>query len=279
MDDVLFLSNESGFQSDWKTIYHRDALFWASHEYHTDGIMRTLVPTVSYLTRQFNLSPAIEFAIVETLELLLVRVFQSWKKPTPTFLDGLERHKRVFLKHLPLYTVAVVDIVTKYIEPSIKLDLPSLKRIAKVDYGADQNMLAVEFEVIKLLDCECRASLLLGAVERFSKDYLLPLNVASKETIAHLGIKLLRVVTADRMAIYSSLETFMKDAAAFRRFKSSKLILAGSIVITILYLMPKVRHSRPILQQILEPLADECCIQATNLLYLRDAILRVIGKK
>uniref|UniRef100_A0AAG5DTX0 Uncharacterized protein n=1 Tax=Anopheles atroparvus TaxID=41427 RepID=A0AAG5DTX0_ANOAO len=203
MDDGLLLSNDSGFQSDWKSIYHRDALFWASHENHTDSIMRTLVSAISSLSWQFNLSPVIEFTTVETLELLLVRVFQSWLKSTPTVLEELDRHKRAFLKQLPLYTVAVVDIVTKFIEPSIKLDLAALRRAAKADYSAGQNMLSLEFEVIKLLDCECRSSLLLGAVERFSKDYLLPLNVASKEMISQVGIKLLRVVTARRMAIYS----------------------------------------------------------------------------
>uniref|UniRef100_A0A182SAW8 Cyclin N-terminal domain-containing protein n=1 Tax=Anopheles maculatus TaxID=74869 RepID=A0A182SAW8_9DIPT len=223
-NNVLNLSNESGFQSDWKSIYHQDALLWASHEYETDAIMKPLVELVFQLARQFKLSPAMEFTTIDTLELLLVRAFQSWTKSPAMVLDSLERHKCTFLRQLPMYVVAVVDIVAKYINVGMKLDLVGLKRAAKVS-DSSSNILAVEFEVIKILDCE----------------------------------------------------TSIKDKECFRRFKSNKLILAGAIIITILYLLPATRHSKALLNKVIEPLAYDCCVQATNLIYLRDAVLRVIG--
>ncbi|XP_053673543.1 uncharacterized protein LOC128723804 [Anopheles nili] len=277
-EDALILSNDSGFHSDWKSIYHRDALFWASHEYHTDPIMKTIVRTVFSLAKQFNLSPAIEFTVIDTLELLLVRVFQSWMQLKATSLQLLHRKKEAFLRQLPLYTVAVVDIVAKYIDASVKLNLVALKRAAKASVSC-QNMLTIEFEVIKILDSELQSSLLLGAVERFSKEYLLPLNITSKENIAVIGLKLLRLATSERLRIYDSLKASIRDRDSFHRFKSSKLILAGSIVITILHLLPTARRSKAVLNQILEPLADDCCVQATNLIYLRDAMLRVISNR
>uniref|UniRef100_A0A182XZW0 Uncharacterized protein n=1 Tax=Anopheles stephensi TaxID=30069 RepID=A0A182XZW0_ANOST len=275
-NNALSLSNESGFQSDWKSIYHRDALLWASHEYETDAIMKPLVELVFHLTRQFKLSPAIEFTTIDTLELLLVRVFQSWMKSSQAAPDSLDRQKDIFLRQLPMYVVAVVDIVAKYINLGMKLDLVGLKRAAKVS-DSGPNILTVEFEVIKILDSELRSSLLLGAFERFSKEYLLPLNVANNETIETIGIRLLRLVIAERVHIYESLKTSIKDRECFRRFKSNKLILAGAIIVTILYLIPATRHSKAILNKVIEPLAYDCCVQATNLIYLRDAVLRVIG--
>ncbi|XP_035916077.1 uncharacterized protein LOC118517086 [Anopheles stephensi] len=275
-NNALSLSNESGFQSDWKSIYHRDALLWASHEYETDAIMKPLVELVFHLTRQFKLSPAIEFTTIDTLELLLVRAFQSWMKSSQAGPDSLERQKDIFLRQLPMYVVAVVDIVAKYINLGMKLDLVGLKRVAKVS-DSGPNILTVEFEVIKILDSELRSSLLLGAFERFSKEYLLPLNVANNETIETIGIRLLRLVIAERVHIYESLKTSIKDRECFRRFKSNKLILAGAIIVTILYLIPATRHSKAILNKVIEPLAYDCCVQATNLIYLRDAVLRVIG--
>ncbi|XP_052898223.1 uncharacterized protein LOC128304995 [Anopheles moucheti] len=270
---ALMLSNESGFQTDWKSLYHRDALVWASHEYEADSIMKPLVKLAFCLARQFNLSPAIEFTSIDTLELLLVRAFQSWMKSSP---ESLERSKSAFLHQLPMYVVAVVDIVAKYIDIGIKLDLKALKRAANVS-DSSCNMLAVEFEVIKILDSELRSSLLLGAFERFSKQYLTPLNIASSESIWNIGLRLLRLVTAERTLIYNSLKTSMKDNECFRRFKSNKLILAGAIIITVLYVIPATRHSKAILNKVIEPLADDCCVQATNLIYLRDAVLRVIA--
>ncbi|XP_050078354.1 uncharacterized protein LOC126565239 [Anopheles maculipalpis] len=275
-NNVLNLSNESGFQTDWKTIYHRDALLWASHEYETDAIMKPLVELVLYLTREFKLSPAIEFTTIDTLEMLLVRAFQGWTKSSQTGPESLEHQKRIFLRQLPMYVVAVVDIVAKYINIGTKLDLVGLKRAVKVS-DSSANILTVEFEVIKILDSELRSSLLLGAFERFSKEYLLPLNVASHETVGNIGIRLLRLVIAEREHIYHSLKTSIKDNECFRRFKSNKLILAGAIIITILYLIPATRHSKAILNKVIEPLAYDCCVQSTNLLYLRDAVLRVIG--
>uniref|UniRef100_A0A182RJ94 Cyclin N-terminal domain-containing protein n=1 Tax=Anopheles funestus TaxID=62324 RepID=A0A182RJ94_ANOFN len=258
--DALMLSNESGFQTDGKTLYHRDALLWASHEFETDSIMKSLVELVFCLTKQFNLSPAVEFTTIDTLELLLIRIFQSWMKSSSTGSDSVERKKGPFLRQLPMY-VSVVDIVAKYIHIGMKLDLVALKRAAKVS-DSFTNMLAVEFEVIKILDSELRSSLLLGAFERFSKQYLTPLNIASNEHIWNIGL---------------SLKTSMKDKECFRRFKANKLILAGAIIITVLYVIPATRHSKAILNQVIEPLADDCCVQATNLIYLRDAVLRVIG--
>ncbi|XP_049288027.1 uncharacterized protein LOC125766272 [Anopheles funestus] len=274
--DALMLSNESGFQTDWKTLYHRDALLWASHEFETDSIMKSLVELVFCLTKQFNLSPAVEFTTIDTLELLLIRTFQSWMKSSSAGSDSVERKKGPFLRQLPMYVVAVVDIVAKYIHIGMKLDLVALKRAAKVS-DSFTNMLAVEFEVIKILDSELRSSLLLGAFERFSKQYLTPLNIASNEHIWNIGLRLLRLVTAERTLIYNSLKTSMKDKECFRRFKANKLILAGAIIITVLYVIPATRHSKAILNQVIEPLADDCCVQATNLIYLRDAVLRVIG--
>ncbi|XP_053663198.1 uncharacterized protein LOC128712327 [Anopheles marshallii] len=270
--DALMLSNESGFQTDWKSLYHRDALLWASHEYEADFIMKPLGKLVFCLARQFNLSPAIEFTTIDTLELLLVRAFQSWMKSSP---ESLERNQSAFLHQLPMYVVAVVDIVAKYIHIGIKLDLTALKRAAKVS-DSSTNMLAVEFEVIKILDTELRSSLLLGAFERFSKQYLTPLHIATNESVWNIGLRLLRLVTAERTLIYNSLKTSMKDNECFRRFKSNKLILAGAIIITVLYVIPATRHSKAILDKVIEPLADDCCVQATNLIYLRDAVLRVI---
>uniref|UniRef100_A0A182W7G3 Uncharacterized protein n=1 Tax=Anopheles minimus TaxID=112268 RepID=A0A182W7G3_9DIPT len=274
--DALILSNESGFQTDWKSLYHRDALLWASHEYETDAIMKPLVELVFTLARQFNFSPAIEFTTIDTLELLLVRAFQSWMQSSLTVPDSFERHKYEFLRKLPMYVVAVVDIVAKYINIGIKLDLAALRRVAKVT-DSSTNMLAMEFEVIKILDSELRSSLLLGAFERFSKQYLAPLNIESNEFIWNIGLRLLRLVIAERTHIYNSLKTSMKDEGCFRRFKSNKLILAGAIIITVLYLIPGTRHSKAILNRVIEPLAEDCCVQATNLIYLRDAVLRVIA--
>uniref|UniRef100_A0A6E8VTZ9 NR LBD domain-containing protein n=1 Tax=Anopheles coluzzii TaxID=1518534 RepID=A0A6E8VTZ9_ANOCL len=276
-NEELVLSNESGFQGDWKTIYHRDALLWASHEYDTDSIMKPLAQMVIGLANQFNLSPTIEFTTIDTLELLLVRAFQSWMQSPVTFPDTVEQQKDAFLRQLPMYVVAVFDIVAKYSNLGSKLDLAAMKRAAKVSVAIDTNMLTVEFEVIKILDSELRSSLLLGAFERFSKQYLLPLNIESKETIASIGVRLLRVAVAERALIYDSLKTSMKDMECFRRFKSNKLILAGAIILTVLYLVPAARHSSVLLNQVAVPLADDCCVQSTNLIYLRDAILRVIG--
>ncbi|XP_040169011.1 uncharacterized protein LOC120903563 isoform X2 [Anopheles arabiensis] len=253
-NEELVLSNESGFQGDWKTIYHRDALLWASHEYDTDSIMKPLAQMVIGLANQFHLSPTIEFTTIDTLELLLVRAFQSWMQSPVTFPDTVEQQKDAFLRQLPMYVVAVFDIVAKYSNLGSKLDLAAMKRAAKL-----------------------RSSLLLGAFERFSKQYLLPLNIESKETIASIGVRLLRVAVAERALIYDSLKTSMKDMECFRRFKSNKLILAGAIILTVLYLIPAARHSSVLLNQVAVPLADDCCVQSTNLIYLRDAILRVIG--
>ncbi|XP_058056854.1 uncharacterized protein LOC131208218 [Anopheles bellator] len=279
MEDGLNLSYESGFHSDWKSIYNRDILFWTSHDYHTDPAMRTIVETISFLAEKLTLSPAVEFSAIDALELLLVRAFQSWKEPvTATKPGALEVSKGRFLKQLPTYIVAVLDITAKYMDASIKLDLATLRRLVHAN-GPSDSMLSVEFEVIKILGNEFRSSLLLGAVERFTKEYLIPLNVTKKETISRLGLKLLRLVTAERAAIYGSLRNSIKDEASFRRFKASKLILAGSITLTVLHLIPAVRHSKPILHQILEPIADDCGVQATNLIYLRDAIiLQVIDR-
>uniref|UniRef100_A0A182PD17 Uncharacterized protein n=1 Tax=Anopheles epiroticus TaxID=199890 RepID=A0A182PD17_9DIPT len=276
-NEELALSNESGFQGDWKSIFHRDALIWASHEYDTDSIMKPLAEFVFTLSSQFRLSPAIEFTTIDTLELLLVRAFQGWMQTSSTFPDAFERHKTAFLRQLPLYVVAVFDIVTKYNNLGLKLDLAAMKRAAKVSGSTSANMLSVEFEVIKILDSELRSSLLLGAFERFCKEYLLPLNIESKEVIGSIGMKLLRLAVAERALVYDSLKTSMKDKECFRRFKSNKLILAGAIIITILYLIPATRNSNAILNQVVVPLADDCCVQATNLIYLRDALLRVIG--
>ncbi|XP_052868102.1 uncharacterized protein LOC128274056 [Anopheles cruzii] len=277
MDDGLNLSYESGFHSDWKSIYNRDILFWSSHDYHTDSAMRAIVETICFLAEKFSLSPAVEFSAIDALELLLVRAFQSWKEPVAAKPGAFEVSKGRFLKQLPTYIVAVLDITAKYMDASIKLDLAALRRLVHAN-GPSDSMLAVEFEVIKILGNEFRSSLLLGAVERFTKEYLLPLNVTKKETISRLGLKLLRLVTAERAAIYGSLRNSIKDEASFRRFKASKLILAGSITLTVLHLIPAVRHSKPILHQILEPIADDCGVQATNLIYLRDAILQVIER-
>uniref|UniRef100_A0A182JRU5 Uncharacterized protein n=1 Tax=Anopheles christyi TaxID=43041 RepID=A0A182JRU5_9DIPT len=275
-NEELVLSNESGFQGDWKSIYHRDALIWASHEYDTDSIMKPLAELVICFSSKFNLSPTIEFTTIDTLELLLVRAFQNWMQSATPFPESVEQQKAAFLRQLPIYTVAVFDIVAKYTNLGSKLELAAVKRAAKVN-GSTANMLTVEFEVIKILDSELRSSLLLGAFERFSKQYLLPLNVESKENIGSIGIKLLRVALAERALVYDSLKTAMKDKECFRRFKSNKLILAGAVIITLLYLIPATRHSNVILNQVVVPLAEDCCVQAKNLIYLRDAILRVVG--
>lgn len=155
-NEELVLSNESGFQGDWKTIYHRDALLWASHEYDTDSIMKPLAQMVIGLANQFHLSPTIEFTTIDTLELLLVRAFQSWMQSPVTFPDTVEQQKDAFLRQLPMYVVAVFDIVAKYSNLGSKLDLAAMKRAAKVSVAIDTNMLTVEFEVIKILDSEVR---------------------------------------------------------------------------------------------------------------------------
>uniref|UniRef100_A0A182QKF1 Uncharacterized protein n=1 Tax=Anopheles farauti TaxID=69004 RepID=A0A182QKF1_9DIPT len=274
--EALLLSSESGFQSDWKAAYHKDTLFWATNDYDTDAIMKPIAETVLYIVQKFNLSSEMEFTTIDTMELLFVRAFQSWMdQSTAVQPDSVERKMGTFLHHLPIYTVAVIDIVAKYVKIGMKLDLVALKRVAKVRDGSS-NVLAAEFDVIKLLDTEVRSSLLLGAVERFSMQYLLPLNVASKETIGRIGIMLLRFTIAERALIYNSLKTSIKNPNCFRRFKANKLILAGAIVLAILHLLPTARHHKPILDQVIQPLADDCCVLESNLIYLRDAIVRAI---
>ncbi|XP_035772658.1 uncharacterized protein LOC118456201 isoform X2 [Anopheles albimanus] len=290
MYDELNLSYESEAASgDWKACYQRDVQYWMSHELQTDPVMPVLVRTMASLAKQFQLAPAIEFSALDTLELLLVRAYQSWTRQSMPAPDALGRSMTQFLAQLPVYTVAVLDVVSKYIDASVKLDLGAVKRAANVTMPPGANMLSVEFEVMKLLENEFRSSLLLGAVERFTKQYLLPLMVPAtkqKETIAQAGVKLLRIAIAERGTIYSSLKTSIKDETSFRRFKANKLILAGSITLAILQLItPGCTASSSStgnlasqhLQRILEPLADDCSVQATNLLYLRDAILGAVG--
>ncbi|XP_050094131.1 uncharacterized protein LOC126576868 [Anopheles aquasalis] len=290
MYDELNLSYESESASDWKVCYQRDVQYWMSHELQTDTVMPDLVRTVASLAKQFNLPPAIEFSALDTLELLLVRAYQSWMKQSMPAPDALGRNMSQFLAQLPLYTVAVLDVVSKYIDASVKLDLGAVKRATNVTIPPGASMLSVEFEVMKLLENEFRSSLLLGAVERFTKQYLIPLLrpvTQQKETIARAGVKLLRITIAERGTIYSSLKTAIKDETSFRRFKANKLILAASITLAILQLITAGRNtssnsgSQPqhqqLLQRILEPLADDCSVQATNLLYLRDAILGAVG--
>uniref|UniRef100_A0A182NTK9 Uncharacterized protein n=1 Tax=Anopheles dirus TaxID=7168 RepID=A0A182NTK9_9DIPT len=274
----LLLSSESGFQSDWKAPYHKDAQFWAANEYDTDSIMKAIAEMVGHIAQQFNLSPEMEFTVVDTMELLFVRAFKSCVQQQPgtsALPDAVDRKMDTFMRQLPIYTVAVIDIVAKYVKIGTKLDLVALKRVAKVRNGGS-NMLAAEFDVIKLLDTEVHSSLLLGAVERFSMHYLLPLNVAGKETVGQIGIKLLRFTIAERALIYNSLKTSVRNPNCFRRFKTNKLILAGAIVLGVLYLLPGAHHSKTILDQVIQPLANDCCVQESNLIYLRDAILRAI---
>ncbi|XP_062551372.1 uncharacterized protein LOC134216520 isoform X2 [Armigeres subalbatus] len=118
-------------------------------------------------------------------------------------------------------------------------------------------------------------SLLLGAVERFAKDHILTIDVVGKDHFGKVGVKLLRVVYAQKHYIYKSLRSRVSSEDMFVRFKSNKLILAAAIVMAILKLCGV--DQQQVVDSVAETLSNECFVEAMNIIFLRDAILNVFN--
>ncbi|XP_058823558.1 uncharacterized protein LOC131684574 isoform X2 [Topomyia yanbarensis] len=134
-----------------------------------------------------------------------------------------------------------------------------------------QQMPLYVFSVLSLI----KHSLLLGAVERFSKEFILTLGIARKDFVGSIGVKLLRVVYAQKHHIYSSLRPSIKCEDMFVRFKSNKLILAAATVTAMLKFCGAVQER--VVDQVVNQLSNECFVEPKNIIFLRDAILNVFN--
>ncbi|XP_055633209.1 uncharacterized protein LOC129773596 [Toxorhynchites rutilus septentrionalis] len=264
---LLNLSTDSDFYTDWKQMYQLDTEQTISNPYPTEKMMPSITRLISNLSAQFRLSHSIEFSTIDTMEMLVVRIIAG----------GENFNRDSFLQHIPLYVVAVISVVSKHFDARFKLDrqlmLQILSRSLPKLVCSDKILMELEFTVLKLLNYKIIHSLLLGAVERFSKDYILTLGIVRKDRIASIGIKLLRVVYAQKRQIYESLRSSVKSEEMFVRFKSNKLILAAAIVTAILSFCDV--DQQKISDLVINPLSDDCFVEPKNIVYLRDAIVNV----
>ncbi|KXJ82120.1 hypothetical protein RP20_CCG015396 [Aedes albopictus] len=267
---LLNLSTESGFYADWKQTYHVDTEQAILNPYPTDTIMPSITRLISTLCARLRLSHTIEFSAIDTLEQFVLKVIAGERGASAG---------ESYLRHMPLYAVSVVNIVSKYFDAHIKLDWNGIQRIfAKYNPGmiwSNRRVMELEFEVLKKLNHKIHHSLLLGAVERFAKDHVLTVGVVRKDHFGKVGVKLLRVVYAHKHFIYKSLRPRVSSEDMFVRFKSNKLILAAAIVMATLRLCGI--NQQQVVDRVADTLSNECFVEAMNIIFLRDAILNVLN--
>ncbi|XP_058446028.1 uncharacterized protein LOC131427118 [Malaya genurostris] len=265
----LNLSTDSGFYTDWKYEYQLDTEQAILNTHPTDTIMPSVTRMISSLCALYKLPHNIEFSSIDTLERLLSKIMDN--------MAGTAA--KCFIQQMPLYVFTVLNLVSKFFDAHIKLDRLRMKQMFEKFspqlLWSEDGMLELEFEVLKTLNYKISHSLLLGAVERFSKEFLLTLGVARKEYVGAIGVKLLRVVYAQKYHIYDSLKPNMKCEDMFVRFKSNKLILAAATVTAILTFCGT--NQKRVVDQIVEQLSNECFVEPNNIMYLRDAILNVFN--
>ncbi|XP_065076244.1 uncharacterized protein LOC135713884 [Ochlerotatus camptorhynchus] len=267
---LLNLSTESGFYSDWKQAYHVDTEQAILNPYPTDTIMPSITRSISAVCAQLQLSHTVEFSSIDTMEQLLIKIIAEG--------GGASGARTNFLQQVPVYVVSVVSVVSKYFDAHTALDRNAIKRLLANSNPAfvwsDKRMMELEFEILKTLNHKIYHSLLLGAVERFSKDHILTLGVVRKDLFGSFGIKLLRVVYAQKFNIYQSLRSRVCSEDMFVRFKSNKLILAAAIVMAVMKLCSCDQQQTQ--DRVVDTLSNECFVESLNIIFLRDAILSVL---
>ncbi|XP_058823557.1 uncharacterized protein LOC131684574 isoform X1 [Topomyia yanbarensis] len=266
---VLNLSTDSGFYTDWKQEYQLDTEQAILSAGRTESIMLSTTRLISTLCTLLKLPHSVEFSSIDTLERFLVTVID----------DAEGTSARNFVQQMPLYVFSVLSLVSKFFDAHVKLDPRVLEQILQ-QYApnlpwSDKRMLELEFEVLKKLNYKIKHSLLLGAVERFSKEFILTLGIARKDFVGSIGVKLLRVVYAQKHHIYSSLRPSIKCEDMFVRFKSNKLILAAATVTAMLKFCGAVQER--VVDQVVNQLSNECFVEPKNIIFLRDAILNVFN--
>ncbi|XP_055588647.1 uncharacterized protein LOC129740989 [Uranotaenia lowii] len=268
----LNLTTDSEFYKDWKHEYRQDtenAIL--NSDYGTDSILAWITKTVSNLCDHFQLSHSIEFSTIDTFEQLLIKVIKNGEES--------ELAKK-FLNNIVPNLMTVLSLVSKHFDSRTGMDRSLMTSLLKKHNPyfdlSNHAMLTMEFDVLKALNHKITSSLLLGAVERFTKDYILTLGLARKHHIGRVGAKLIRTVYACKLEIYASLKPLMKSDEMFVRFKANKLILAAAIVAAIpfccgLQIEPAQQD------RIVKPLSNDCFVEPSNIIFLRDAILKVVA--
>ncbi|XP_053691770.1 uncharacterized protein LOC128740260 [Sabethes cyaneus] len=266
-DTVLNLSTDSGFCTDWKHEYQLDTEQTISNPYSTDLFMPAATRMMSTLCAFFKLQHSIEFSAIDTLEQLIVRTIQ-----TSATNDKIEER---ILENLPIYVIAILSLVAKFFDARTILDPALQRQMLQANFPDlvwnEQKMVTFEFEVMKTLNYKISQSLLLGAVERFTKEHILTRGIARKDFVGALGVKLLRIVYAQKNQIYNSLRPNVKCEDLFTRFKSNKLILAAATVTAILKLC--AADEELLADRVVIQLSNDCFVEPKNITLLRDAII------
>ncbi|XP_055549485.1 uncharacterized protein LOC129732545 [Wyeomyia smithii] len=269
-DTVLNLSTDSGFYTDWKYEYQLDTEQGIANPYPTDTIMPAATRMISTLCAFFKLPHSIEFSAIDTLEQLVIETLKKDASP--------DKFAENVVENLPFYVIAILSLVSKCFNARTILDPALQKQILQANFPDlewnEQKLATIEFKVMKTLNYKVSQSLLLGAVERFTKEDILTRGIARKDFVGSLGIKLLRVVYAQKSQIYASLKPNVKCQDLFTRFKSNKLILAAATVTAILKFC--AADEELVADNVVKRLSNDCFVEPKNITLLRDAIVNVI---